>query len=257
MRSELSPLEGARTPTDLADVVELVVGDRRLTFRWGQIHQLGTAAYWIDQTVRLGEPTSYRLGRTLAEEVAACILGGHGIPAVVGLAAFERLRDHGLLSPPGDRDAIHAAMHEPLGVPGRVRPIKYRFATQRADRVASALSRLYDHEAPEEPHDLREFLLGFAGVGPKTASWIVRNWTGSDAVAIIDIHVQRAGVAAGFFLAEWQLPRDYAHFERAFCSIARLGGVSPAALDACIWDQMQALGRAQSVMLNTGYQQAA
>lgn len=250
-------LEGARTPADLSDVAELVVGERRFTFRWGRIHQLGTAAYWVDQTVRRGEPASYRLGCTLAEEVVACILGGHGIPAVVGLAAFDRLRDRGLLSLPGDRDAIHAAMHEPLEVPGRARPIRYRFATQRADRVASALRRLHDQEAPDDPHELRQFLLGLAGVGPKTASWVVRNWTGSDAVAIIDIHVLRAGVAAGFFLPEWRLPGNYVSFEQAFCTVARLGGVSPAALDACMWDQMQALGRAQNVMLNTGYQQAA
>ena len=44
-----------------------------------------------------GKPPGYRLGRTLAEEFAACLLGGHGIPAPVGIAAYERLRERGIL----------------------------------------------------------------------------------------------------------------------------------------------------------------
>ena len=49
---------------------------------------------------------------------------------------------------------------------------------------------------PQEPLSLREFLLQLHGIGYKTASWIVRNFTGSDDVAIVDIHLRRAGVIA-------------------------------------------------------------
>lgn len=80
------------------------------------------------------------------------------------------------------------------------------------------------------------------GIGPKTASWIVRNQTGSDEVAIIDIHVFRACVAAGIFDPNWKLPGDYWECERAFLRFAQLGQVSSAALDACIWAQMHELG---------------
>jgi thermostable 8-oxoguanine DNA glycosylase len=135
--------------------------------------------------------------------------------------------------------------------------VRYRFAAQRAARVSAALAILSADSAPEDPLALREFLLAFPGVGPKTASWVVRNWTGCDGIAIIDIHVQRAGIGAGFFSPGWRLPRDYDLFERAFCEVAHIGGVATAALDACVWEQMQALGRAQTVLLGTSSQEAA
>ena len=47
------------------------------------------------------------------------------------------------------------------------------------------------------PVALRDWLLAIPGIGPKTASWIVRNRTGSSAVAIIDVHILRAGTSAG------------------------------------------------------------
>ncbi|WP_198137890.1 hypothetical protein [Verminephrobacter eiseniae] len=47
-----------------------------------------------------GRPAGYKLGRTLAQEVAACLLGGHGIPAPVGLAAYKRLHERGAFGPP-------------------------------------------------------------------------------------------------------------------------------------------------------------
>ncbi len=251
---ELRPQPLVETP---GENVPIVVGGERLSLRWGEIHELGTAAYWIDQTRRLDPPASYRLGETLTEEVAACILGGHGIPAKIGLAAFVGLRDAGLLRPPADPDAIEDRLREPMAIAGRSKPVRYRFAAQRAARVSAAIEILERTNPPDEPLALRDFLLAFPGVGPKTASWVIRNWTGHDGVAIIDIHVQRAGVAAGFFSPDWRLPRDYARFEQAFCAVAHIGGVSSAALDACIWDQMQALGRAQDVLLGGTVSRAA
>jgi len=239
------------------EAIEISVDNHRLWFPWGEIHELGTPAYWVEQTRRYGEPPSYRLGESLAEEVVACILGGHGIPAKVGLAAFASLRAAELLRPGADANAIAERLREPLPIAGSQRPVRYRFPSQRAARVSAALAILDTKPAPKEPLALRDFLLGFPGIGPKTASWVVRNWTGCNGVAIIDIHVQRAGIGAGFFSPFWRLPRDYALFEKAFCEVARIGGVATAALDACMWDQMQALGRAQKVFLGSPLKQAA
>lgn len=243
----LSPQQPASEPR--GESAEIVIDGEQLRFAWGDIHELGTAAYWVEQTRRLGTQASYRLGKTLAEEIAACILGGHGIPAEIGLAAFENLRDAELLHPSADPQAIAARLHEPLSIAGRSREVRYRFAAQRATRISAALEILGCNAVPEEPLALREFLLGFPGIGPKTASWVVRNWTGSDRIAIIDIHVQRAGIAAGFFSPSWCLPRDYFRFEQAFCAVAHIGSVTTAALDACMWGQMRALGRAQALLL--------
>ncbi|MDZ3993341.1 hypothetical protein PspTeo4_24872 [Pseudomonas sp. Teo4] len=40
---------------------------------------------------------------------------------------------------------------------------------------------------------LRDWLLELPGIGYKTASWVARNWLDADDVAILDIHILRAG----------------------------------------------------------------
>lgn len=42
---------------------------------------------------------SYKLRENILEEVAACILGGYGIPAEMGLVAFDRLKNENLIKP--------------------------------------------------------------------------------------------------------------------------------------------------------------
>src|SRR5262245_32169997 len=91
--SDFSPLRGGAVRLSMPDgeVVE---------FEWGRYWQFGTAAYWITQYWRrFGDRPllALAIGRSLLEETAACILGGHGVPAEVGLAAFRAVRDAGLL----------------------------------------------------------------------------------------------------------------------------------------------------------------
>jgi len=245
----LGQRRGASTREPVGEQMQLWVDDEVLCFAWGQPWELGTAAYWAEQTRRRPPVTSYALGRNLTEEVAACMLGGYGIPAAVGLAAYDAVRAAGLLVGSPSAAAVEAVLRRPLTVRGRVRPVRYRFARQRAERLAAALAALCASDPPREPIALRNWLMTLPGIGPKTASWVVRNHCGCDTVAIVDIHVQRAGFAAGFFAPGWRLPRDYGRFEEAFCQVASLAGLSAAALDACIWHQMQALGRARELLL--------
>jgi len=77
----------------------------------------------------------------------------------------------------------------------------------------------------------------------KTASWIARNTCNSDDLAVIDIHVHRAGVVAEVFDRSWTVQRHYRWFEDAFCAWAQAGGVRTADLDACVWNQMAYLSR--------------
>ncbi len=68
---------------------------------WGAFDQFFTPAYWASQLWMLSDDPSalsYKLGRTLKEETAACMLGGHGITAEMCLAAYDALRERGLLS---------------------------------------------------------------------------------------------------------------------------------------------------------------
>src|SRR5437868_2594397 len=100
--------------------------------RWGAVDAFPTPAYWQYQVIarRLaGRPAGYKLGRTLAEEVAACLVGGHGIPAGVGIGAYWKLRQLGALgeSPPSE-EQIKGWLGEPLLVGSR--QVRYRFAAQ-------------------------------------------------------------------------------------------------------------------------------
>lgn len=238
------------SPPRQIDAVIIDPGDGPLVLTWGRMEELGTCAYWIEQTRRYqdDDPT-HRLGQDLTEEVAACMLGGFGMPAEVGLAAFRRLRDRGLITtdPPPDELELEDALSEPLDL--GVRQVRYRYPRQRGHRLARALQMMPAIDPGSSPRQLRDFLLDLPGIGPKTASWVVRNHTGSDAVAIIDVHIHRAGLAAGFFRSGWRLPRDYHLFERAFLQVAEIGGVPASMMDGCIWAQLHQLGSAAELLL--------
>lgn len=176
-----------------------------------------------------------------------CLLGGYGINEAMSTHAFWAVRDAGLLDVlrPPSAEAIENVLRVPMAVRGYVRPVRYRFPAQKARRIAGALAALAQ-DPPDlsalPPRELRARLTGLGGVGLKTASWVVRNLTRSDDIAIIDIHVRRAGVAAGVFDSRWVLPRDYPLFEESFCAWARAGGVATADLDLCIWSTLARMG---------------
>ena len=55
--------------------------------KWGSVDAFPTPAYWQYQVVArrlVGSPAAYKLGRTLAEEMAACLLGGAWYTGVGG-----------------------------------------------------------------------------------------------------------------------------------------------------------------------------
>jgi N-glycosylase/DNA lyase len=222
-------------------------GGHERTFRWGQPWEYMTAAYWVEVTKELrssltwGE-RAHRMGETMREEVVACLLGGHGITFEMNVAAFSALRDAGHTS--GDRvseEKIIALLRAPLLV-GR-RTARYRFPNQKGARVAEALHRLKRESAPSDALEARAWLMTFKGIGPKTASWIVRNQYDANDVAIIDIHVQRAGVHAGVFDPSWEPTRHYPVMESTFLQWADFGGVPASDLDAVIWTEQAAAAR--------------
>jgi thermostable 8-oxoguanine DNA glycosylase len=161
----------------------------------------------------------------------------------VNFAVWEHLHDKGLFGPtPPDAAQIEAWLREPFKVGGRM--IRYRFPQQRAERIAQALKEL--ECADPDPTDglaLRARLMQLPGVGPKTASWIVRNWAGSDALAILDIHVLKAGQIMGLFPTRARLSRDYEQLENCFLTFSKALGVRESLLDALIWREVRILTR--------------
>lgn len=213
--------------------------------RWGAIEAFPTPAYWAYQVFarRLcGSPARYRLGTSLIEEVAACLLGGHGIPANVGVAAFRKLQALGMLTGTPTEEGLLKLLSQPLNVDGR--QIKYRFARQKARYLSAALKRLASESPPEHSgKDLRNWLTQLPGIGYKTASWVARNWLDADDVAILDIHILRAGNLAGFFDKNLTVERNYLDLEAQFLNFSGAIGVRASELDAVMWYEMMSSPR--------------
>jgi thermostable 8-oxoguanine DNA glycosylase len=208
---------------------------------WGMMDSFLTPAYWAYQVFakRLeGKSINYRLGNSLKEEVGACLLGGHGIPAQIGLAAYEYVKQQGAFSggAPSEEEFLNW-LKQPMVIEGRF--LHYRFAKQKARYLAAAMLKL-DSESPpiSSGQEFRNWLLNIPGVGLKTASWIARNWLDADDVAILDIHILRAGVLGGFFAKHLTVERNYLELEKQFIEFSRALQVRPSELDAVIWLEM-------------------
>ncbi|ARA77886.1 8-oxoguanine DNA glycosylase [Pectobacterium brasiliense] len=210
---------------------------------WGSIDAFPSPAYWAYQVLARRLEVSmvnYKLGNTLKEEVAACLLGGHGIPAAVGMAAFRKLKALGAFEHTAPtEDHLYAWLSEPIDTGKKI--VRYRFARQKSRYLAAALSKLESENPPlDTGRLLRDWLLTIPGIGYKTASWIARNWLRADDVAILDIHILRAGLLAGFFPDDLTVERDYLKLEALFLQFSEAMGVKASELDALIWYEMQA-----------------
>nr|WP_206606033.1 hypothetical protein [Steroidobacter cummioxidans] len=76
------------------------------------------------------------------------------------------------------------------------------------------------------------------GIGPKTASWIARNWMDADDVAILDIHIMRVGQIIGLFPSNLTVDRHYFDLEALFLQFSRALDVRASELDAVVWHEM-------------------
>jgi N-glycosylase/DNA lyase len=213
--------------------------------RWGRIEELLTPAFWAHQCalrVDSTDPKRFRVGESLAEDFAICLLAGYGVPAEVGIEAASRLKAAGLLIPScaPSRIGIEGLLAEPLSVMGH--SVRYRFYRTKASYLCAGLQALHKSSPPEDdPKAFRAWFMRIPGVGPKTASFIARNWLGSDEVAILDVHVVRACQAVGLFGADVNVARDYCELERRFLDFAQAIGVKASWLDAIMWEDMRIL----------------
>jgi len=209
--------------------------------KWGAAFAFPSPAYWKYQILARriqGSQIRYRLGKTLSEEIGACLLGGHGIPAAIGIAAFEHLKQKGVF----DTKSINESnllewLSEPIQHGKKT--IRYRFAKQKAKYLSAALTKVNREPAPfDSGKALRNWLIDVPGIGYKTASWIARNWLDADDVAILDIHLLRAGQLGGFFTPKLTVERHYLELEEQFIAFSYGLNVKPSELDAVIWYEM-------------------
>lgn len=210
---------------------------------WGQAGVFFSPAFWKSRLWYATNAVSnayldYDTGETLHDEVAACLLGGHGITSEMAQAAYAVLHARGLLAPGARRRHadIESALLQPLRIPGKPTPVRYRFPNLKASYLVSALARLDQEEPPSGDFQFREWLRSMKGIGWKTASWVTRNWRHSNEVAVIDIHVFRACSIAGIFQgSEETISARYAALERRFLEFAHGINEEPRRLDVLIW----------------------
>lgn len=237
----LGPVVDPHCGRDSRDNLPFSVGPYAWEVQWGRFDAVGSAAYWVNQTVRgnyVDRVATLARGTDVVSETLFCLLGGFGITAESAQAAHGVVLDVLEADPAPAAERIEQALRRPL--PGGLG--RYRFPRQRAVRIADAVSRLRVSPPPTEPAQLRKYLLGLNGIGPKTAAWIVRNVIGSAEVAIVDIWLIRALTQAGIFWPEWRVDRHYDRFEEAFLQYAAHGRVRPGPLDLCIWEQARRIG---------------
>lgn len=209
---------------------------------WGAFDELMTPAYWCGQAwqhTESGAFRDFRLGRSLEEEVAACLLGGWGMPAELALAAYSRVRERNLLCAGTTAQELEDVLSEPFFFQGRER--KYRFIRQKARYLSGCLKLLENFIPPKEDIVFRDRLSDLPGIGLKTASWIVRNLRPQSEVAILDIHILRVGQRLGLFPKNWLPETHYRQLEARFIMFARAINVSAATLDGLMWDHMRRL----------------
>ena len=213
--------------------------------RYGRQDELLTPAYWAMRcvTARPADIDFVSHHGTLKEEVGFCLLGGFGVTLEVATAFFECIRarhafERGVVMP---EDAFLAMLEKPATVHGR--PHRYRYPAQRARRLHRAMADLERMQFDEDdPIKFREQIQTLDAVGPKTASWIARNWLGTDSVAILDIHILRAGWLLTLFDRECRLPRDYLELESLFLRFAKTLRVRASVLDSVMWHDMRTFG---------------
>ncbi|MEY2565240.1 MAG: N-glycosylase/DNA lyase [Verrucomicrobiota bacterium] len=213
--------------------------------RWGRADALFTPAFWAARAWYCRHSprfSDYSWGTELRDEIVGCLLGGHGITSEVNKAAFQLLEASGLLEPGSsvNESEIFALLAD-LRIGGRL--TRYRFPRQKSAFIATALRKLDTAVAiPVAAKEMRSWLMTFPGIGPKTASWITRNHLRTAAVAVIDIHIFRAGVIMGLFNSRHDIGRHYFAMEALFLELARRIGVPAQELDVLIWRTMKDSG---------------
>lgn len=159
--------------------------------------------------------------------------------AELGLMAYARVRDRGLLQGRLCEYDLEDALAEPFVINGRSQ--RYRFPRQKGRYLAACVRALRSFREPCDDVRLRDELAKLPGIGLKTASWIVRNHRRSNKVAVVDVHILRAGRHIGLFSEQLSPTRHYRPLETAFLTFANAIHTSAGVLDALMWDYMRRL----------------
>lgn len=217
---------------------------------WEEAGRRFTKSFWEVQYF-LDESSfdNYKLGSNLMEEVVACLLGGYGFKAEIGLLAFHRIKNLRLIRTGVSLNEIENAISSPFRLNGK--EVHYRFSHQKSKYIYWFLQRNdIDEFETLSGSRLRDKLMTVKGIGPKTASWIARNYGNCEDVAIVDIHIYRAGRLAGFVNPQWNVQKDYYKIEESFLDFCHSINALPSKMDSIMWNQMKESNKRAIELLN-------
>ena len=182
-------------------------------------------------------------------ELLFCLLGGFGISYDHNQSALDVIAPLNPLASRRSDEKLLALLvrtfSQPLFGPprsdGSLR--RYRFPQRKAELLVGARRWLRQRDAtlPDvlrdtaDERERRRILCECPGIGPKSASWMLRNIGLAQDLAILDVHLLRA-LAAGGRVADARLPRDYEVVEVAFLEWCRELDAPPAAFDLFVWE---------------------
>lgn len=183
----------------------------------------------------------------LRAQLLFCLIGGHGISYEHNLSVADRLWALGLFRSDecqlGKRlieAQLRKAQFDPPRRDGQLR--RYRFPKRKADLLYRAQLWLRDYPslaatltAIKDERDRRDLLCDCPGIGPKSASWLLRNCGYAERLAVLDIHVLRAMQSCGR-IDRADLARDYEFVEAAYLGWCREYDADPARFDLLVWD---------------------
>lgn len=200
---------------------------------------------YLQRVTRSGTVTRSAFKR----ELLFCLLGGHGVTYELALSATTVLWERGVFrwcDRRGDSlrrytaDLLSRPLFDPPKQDGSRRRFRYpnrkaAIVSQANDWVLTEGSTALRQLAVMEEPQMRIFLTQCPGIGPKTASWLLRNTGLAQNLAVLDTHVLDAMEEVGL-LQNPRLPRDYVDVERTFLRWCQEIGAAPAAFDLFLWE---------------------
>jgi thermostable 8-oxoguanine DNA glycosylase len=184
----------------------------------------------------------------LRRELVFCLLGGHGVTYEMNRSAATAVDELDVFS---DQHAADTLWDELVGVLSAARfdpprkdgsPRRYRFPRRKATLIVQARGWVLDAgsltaglSACSSERDCRAWLMSCPGLGPKSASWVLRNTGWARDLAILDIHVLRAMADFGV-ISDARLGSDYEAVERKFVDWCGQVGAAPGVFDLFLWE---------------------
>ena len=184
------------------------------------------------------------------------MLGGHGVTfelalsatdVVMALCPFESFWTETELEKVL-REELSSPQFDPRRKDGSLR--KYRYPNRKAQLLLEARAWVLDSGGLSEglaaidcERERRRWLCSCPGLGPKSASWLLRNTGYAKHLAILDVHILRAMNEAGR-LSVSKLPQNYEEVELQFLAWCEELDAPVSAFDLFLWEWQRTVGTA-------------